>query len=82
VNFLNQTIDLATAGKALALAAGLGGGVLVLKSDIAHLGDTKADRVEVAPIPAKLDGIDRRLERIESTLDRIDDKLDGKVDKP
>lgn len=82
MNILNQTVDLATAAKALAIAAGLGGSVLVLKSDIAHLGDTKVDKVEVAPIPAKLDAIDRRLERIESTLDRIDDKLDGKVDKP
>jgi hypothetical protein len=82
VNFLNQTVDLATAGKALALAAGLGGGVWVIKGDIAYLGSTKADKTEIAPIPAKLDGIDHRLQRIESTLDRIDDKLDGKADKP
>ena len=82
MNFLTQTIDLATAAKAVVIAASIGGGVFVLKGDIAHLGETKADRAEIAPIPAKLEAIDQRLGRIESTLDRIDEKLDGKQDKP
>jgi hypothetical protein len=82
MSLLNQSIDLATALKGLAVAAGIGGGFWVIKSDITTLTASKADRVEIAPIPEQLKAIDHRLERIESTLDRIDDKLDGKADKP
>ena len=82
MNLLNASIDAGTALKAFAVAAGLGGAVAILRSDIEDLRENKVSVERMAVVETKLDAQQQQLTRIERNTEIIREELKQKADKP